>query len=45
MFSNRALRVLPDTGEALATVCASGAQDRWPTLYAKSHWNGCAVAL
>ncbi|WP_437012907.1 DUF402 domain-containing protein, partial [Streptomyces sp. enrichment culture] len=34
--SEPALRVIADTGEALVTACAPGAQARWPALYVKA---------
>ncbi|MER7833878.1 hypothetical protein [Streptomyces sp. NPDC095602] len=34
--SEQALRVIADTGEALVTACAPGAQARWPALYVKA---------
>ncbi|MFB9586571.1 DUF402 domain-containing protein [Streptomyces goshikiensis] len=36
VWSEQALRVVADTGEALVTACAPGAQARWPALYAKA---------
>ncbi|MFF8604115.1 DUF402 domain-containing protein [Streptomyces sp. NPDC015232] len=36
VWSEQALRVLEDTGEALVTACAPGAEARWPALYAKA---------
>ncbi|MFD9359718.1 hypothetical protein [Streptomyces sp. NPDC060031] len=32
VWSEQALRVVADTGEALVTACAPGAQARWPAL-------------
>ncbi|MFI5774510.1 DUF402 domain-containing protein [Streptomyces sp. NPDC051658] len=40
VWSEQALRVLADTGEALVTACAPGAEARWPALYAKARDNG-----
>ncbi|MFF3342985.1 hypothetical protein [Streptomyces flavidovirens] len=40
VWSEQALRVLADTGEALVTACAPGAEARWPTLYAKARTEG-----
>ncbi|MFE9399870.1 DUF402 domain-containing protein [Streptomyces flavidovirens] len=40
VWSEQALRVLADTGEALVTACAPGAEARWPTLYAKARAEG-----
>ncbi|MFE9933789.1 DUF402 domain-containing protein [Streptomyces sp. NPDC005533] len=40
VWSEHALRVLTDTGEALVTACAPGAQVRWPALYAKARTEG-----
>ncbi|MFF8610731.1 hypothetical protein ACF06X_33025 [Streptomyces sp. NPDC015346] len=36
VWSEQALRVIDDTGEALVTACAPGAEARWPSLYAKA---------
>ncbi|MFH8295368.1 DUF402 domain-containing protein [Streptomyces sp. NPDC018059] len=36
VWSEQALRVVDDTGEALVTACAPGAQARWPALYAQA---------
>ncbi|MEU4154139.1 DUF402 domain-containing protein [Streptomyces sp. NPDC026659] len=36
VWSEHALRVLADTGDALETGCAPGAETRWPALYVKS---------
>ncbi|MET9450420.1 hypothetical protein [Streptomyces cinerochromogenes] len=36
VWSEHALRVVADTGEALVTACAPGAEARWPALYAKA---------
>ncbi|MEW2134188.1 DUF402 domain-containing protein [Streptomyces sp. NPDC005435] len=36
VWSEHALRVLTDTGDALETACAPGAETRWPALYADS---------
>ncbi|MEU8622705.1 DUF402 domain-containing protein [Streptomyces sp. NPDC048623] len=36
VWSEQALRVLEDTGEALVAACAPGAEARWPALYAKA---------
>jgi len=38
VWSEQALRVVADTGEALVTACAPGA--RWPALYAKTRADG-----
>ncbi|CAL9328369.1 DUF402 domain-containing protein [Streptomyces sp. enrichment culture] len=38
--SEQALRVIADTGEALVTACAPGAQARWPALYAQARAQG-----
>ncbi|WP_405774740.1 DUF402 domain-containing protein [Streptomyces sp. NBC_00859] len=35
VWSEKALRVIADTSEALVTACAPGAQTLWPSLYAK----------
>lgn len=40
VWSEQALRVLADTGEALVTACAPGAEARWPALYAKARDDG-----
>ncbi|GHH52514.1 hypothetical protein HNQ79_005418 [Streptomyces candidus] len=40
VWSEQALRVITDTGEALATACAPGAQALWPALYAKARVDG-----
>ncbi|MER5777345.1 DUF402 domain-containing protein [Streptomyces sp. NPDC002039] len=40
VWSEQALRVVADTGEALVTACAPGAQTRWPALYAKARVDG-----
>jgi hypothetical protein len=40
VWSEQALRVLTDTGEALVTACAPGAQARWPALYAQARTEG-----
>ncbi|MFI1815180.1 hypothetical protein ACH414_33065 [Streptomyces sp. NPDC020422] len=32
VWSEQALRVLEDTGEALVAACAPGAEARWPAL-------------
>ena len=40
MWSEQALRVLTDTGEALVTACAPGAPARWPALYAQARTAG-----
>ncbi|MFD5753665.1 DUF402 domain-containing protein [Streptomyces sp. NPDC127033] len=40
MWSAQALRVIADTGEALVTACAPGAQTLWPSLYAKARADG-----
>ena len=37
VWSEQALRVLADSGEALVTACQPGAEVRWPSLYAKAH--------
>ena len=36
VWSEQALRVVADTGEALVTACAPGAQALWPALYARA---------
>jgi hypothetical protein len=36
VWSEHALRVVADTGEALEAACAPGAQARWPALYAQA---------
>ncbi|MEH0420548.1 DUF402 domain-containing protein [Streptomyces sp. B21-083] len=36
VWSEQALRVVADTGEALVTACAPGAEARWPAPYAKA---------
>ncbi|MFD3651616.1 DUF402 domain-containing protein [Streptomyces cyaneofuscatus] len=36
VWSELALRVVADTGEALVTACAPSAQARWPALYAQA---------
>ncbi|MFG3015887.1 DUF402 domain-containing protein [Streptomyces cinerochromogenes] len=40
VWSEHALRVVADTGEALVTACAPGAEARWPALYAKARADG-----
>ncbi|MGR8012273.1 DUF402 domain-containing protein [Streptomyces hypolithicus] len=40
VWSEQALRVIADTGEALVTACAPGAEARWPALYAKARAEG-----
>ncbi|WP_307530592.1 DUF402 domain-containing protein [Streptomyces umbrinus] len=40
MWSEQALRVIADSGEALVTACVPGAETRWPALYAKAHSDG-----
>ncbi|MGP3635338.1 DUF402 domain-containing protein [Streptomyces sp. 24-1644] len=40
VWSELALRVVADTGEALVTACAPGAQALWPALYAKARVDG-----
>ncbi|MFF5505808.1 DUF402 domain-containing protein [Streptomyces roseolus] len=40
VWSEQALRVLADTGDALVTACAPGAEARWPALYAKARDHG-----
>ncbi|MFD3658436.1 DUF402 domain-containing protein [Streptomyces sp. NPDC058620] len=40
VWSEQALRVITDSGEALATACAPGAQALWPALYAKARVDG-----
>ncbi|MFC9398137.1 hypothetical protein ACFTWS_34025 [Streptomyces sp. NPDC057027] len=40
VWSEQALRVVADTGEALVTACAPGAETRWPALYAKARTDG-----
>ncbi|MFE4800369.1 DUF402 domain-containing protein [Streptomyces sp. NPDC056708] len=40
VWSAKALRVIADTGEALVTACAPGAQALWPSLYAKARADG-----
>ncbi|MER8098136.1 DUF402 domain-containing protein [Streptomyces goshikiensis] len=40
VWSELALRVVCDTGEALVTACAPGAQARWPALHAKARDEG-----
>lgn len=40
VWSEQALRVVADTGEALVCACAPGAQARWPALYAKARTDG-----
>ncbi|WP_327411495.1 DUF402 domain-containing protein [Streptomyces sp. NBC_01233] len=39
-WSELALRVVADTGEALVTACAPGAEARWPSLYARARDDG-----
>lgn len=40
VWSEQALRVVSDTGEALVTACVPGAEARWPALYAKARSDG-----
>ncbi|MEV8398427.1 DUF402 domain-containing protein [Streptomyces niveus] len=40
VWSELALRVVADTGEALVTACVPGAQARWPALYAQARGEG-----
>lgn len=40
VWSEQALRVVADTGEALVTACAPGAEAMWPALYAKARADG-----
>ncbi|MCM2416661.1 DUF402 domain-containing protein [Streptomyces sp. RKAG293] len=40
VWSEQALRVLADTGEALVTACPPGAQALWPALYARARSEG-----
>ncbi|MFD3932643.1 DUF402 domain-containing protein [Streptomyces sp. NPDC058614] len=40
VWSEQALRVVADTGEALVTACAPGAEARWPALYAQARTEG-----
>ncbi|MYR86285.1 DUF402 domain-containing protein [Streptomyces sp. SID685] len=40
VWSELALRVVADIGEALVTACAPGAQARWPSLYAQARAEG-----
>jgi hypothetical protein len=40
VWSEQALRVVADTGAALVTACAPGAEARWPALYAKARADG-----
>ncbi|WP_406326038.1 DUF402 domain-containing protein [Streptomyces niveus] len=40
VWSELALRVVADTGEALVTACPPGAQARWPALYAQARGEG-----
>lgn len=40
VWSEQALRVVSDTGEALVTACSPGAQARWPALYAQARAEG-----
>ncbi len=44
VWSEQALRVIADSGEALLTACPPGAEARWPTLYAKAHADGDRTA-
>ena len=44
VWSEQALRVIVDSGEALLTACPPGAEARWPTLYAKAHADGDRTA-
>ncbi|MET8038374.1 DUF402 domain-containing protein [Streptomyces sp. NPDC005345] len=40
VWSEQALRVVADTGEALVTACVPGAEARWPALYAQTRVEG-----
>ncbi|AKG46785.1 protein of unknown function DUF402 [Streptomyces xiamenensis] len=40
LWNEQALRVVEDTGEALVTACAPGAEARWPALYLKARSDG-----
>ncbi|MGN9760119.1 DUF402 domain-containing protein [Streptomyces sp. SD31] len=40
VWSEQALRVIADTGEALVAGCAPGAEARWPALYARARADG-----
>ncbi|MGW1819280.1 DUF402 domain-containing protein [Streptomyces sp. NPDC002125] len=40
VWSELAVRVVDDTGEALVTACTPGAQARWPALYAQARAQG-----
>lgn len=40
VWSEQALRVVADTGEALVTACVPGAEARWPALYARVRADG-----
>lgn len=40
VWSEQALRVIGDTGEAVVTACAPGALTRRPALYAKTRADG-----
>ncbi|MGW7594908.1 DUF402 domain-containing protein, partial [Streptomyces rubiginosohelvolus] len=40
VWSERALRVVTDTSEALVAACPPGAETRWPALYVKSRADG-----
>ncbi|MFI5998551.1 DUF402 domain-containing protein [Streptomyces sp. NPDC051362] len=43
VWSEQALRVVADTGEALVTACVPGAEARWPALYAQARVEGRSV--
>ncbi|WP_260868103.1 hypothetical protein [Streptomyces sp. SAJ15] len=40
VWSEHALRVVADTGEALVAACPPGAETRWPALYVKAGAEG-----
>ncbi|MEU5045988.1 DUF402 domain-containing protein [Streptomyces griseorubiginosus] len=40
VWSEHALRVVADTGEALVAACPPGAETRWPALYVKARDDG-----
>ncbi|MFF3767340.1 hypothetical protein ACFYYR_25095 [Streptomyces sp. NPDC001922] len=40
VWSEQALRVITDTGDALVTACPPGSQALWPALYAKARVDG-----
>ncbi|MFF3343631.1 DUF402 domain-containing protein [Streptomyces flavidovirens] len=40
VWSEHALRVVADTGEALVVACPPGAETRWPALYVKARDDG-----